>query len=321
MEKQSTENISTILQTLPFECLAALFYNQIFSHPLNLEELFKFCQKDTQDLKQIKAYIDQAVLDGLVFHIDGYYLLENKPDWIVKRKENEIRAQQFLAKTRRIVHLMRRFPFVNAIFISGSTSKGVVPKGGDVDYFIITKPGRLWLARTLLILFKKVFLLNSHQYFCINYLIDTDHLVIEEKNRFTATEIATLLPVFNTPHYQMFWDANKWINTYYPNAIMRQSLLDYEMPSSKLKNILENVLSGRLGEQLDIWAMKLSVNHWRKKFKTMDAKHFKIALKSRPYVSKHHPQNFQAKVTKAFNENIAAFEEKHGSLSKNQGQG
>jgi len=320
MEKQNTENISTIIASPPFECLAALFYFKIFSHPLNIQELHQFCQLKNQNIEELKVFMEEGVTNGFLYKIDGYYLLENKPEWITQRHENEVRARHFLSKTRRIVHLMRRFPFVEGIFLSGSTSKGVVPKDGDVDYFIMTKPGRLWLTRTMLVMFKKLFLLNSHRYFCINYLIDTDHLEIEEKNRFTATEIATLLPVFNTNYYQVFWHTNQWIQTYYPNAQLRQAMIDTEMPSSKIKSILEKLFSGSLGEQLDMWAMQLSVRHWQKKFKTMDKKHFKVALKSRPYVSKHHPQNFQTKVTNAFNENITAFEEKHNFSFKIKGK-
>ena len=205
---------------------------------------------------------------------------------------------------------------MEAIFISGSTSKGVVNKGGDIDYFIITRPNRLWLTRTLLILFKKIFLLNSHRYFCINYLIDTDHLEIEEKNRFTATEIATLMPVFDSPYYQEFWNTNSWIDQFYPNVKRRKSLMLSEMPTSRIKQFFENLFEGKLGEQLDISAMKINMRRWKRKFKHMDKKRFDVALKSRPYVSKHHPQDFQSKVTKAFLDKVKAFEQKHGFLFK-----
>ncbi len=321
MKKQISQSISHLIETPSFEYLAPLFYFQIFSHPLTFQEVCKFSQAKFQNPEVANAFFERGIEEGLFYLQDGYYLLEDNQDWINKREENEQRAQQYLKKTKKIVQLMRRFPFVEAIFISGSTSKGVVPEKGDIDYFIITKPGRLWLTRSLLVLFKKVFLLNSHRYFCINYLIDTDHLEIEEKNRFTATEIATLLPVFKSSYYKAFWDANRWIETYYPNVKMREPLIQEEIPHSKLKIALEKILNGRIGEQLDIWAMQLSIKHWKRKFKSMDTKHFKVALKSRPYVSKHHPQNFQIKVTKRFQDNVKVFEEKHDFLFKKKKKG
>ena len=85
------------------------------------------------------------------------------------------------------------FPFVRGVFLSGSISKGFMSESDDIDYFIITAPGRLWLTRTLLILFKKIFLFNSFRNFCLNYFIDSENLYIPEHNRYTATEIVFLI--------------------------------------------------------------------------------------------------------------------------------
>ena len=310
--KEQRSGIPPTLVTPPFDRLVPLFYFQIFSHPLNFQELHLFSQSTIKDVADFERSLEQMVNDGLLFKKDNYYLLEDKQEWINQRMENEQRASLYLKKTEKIVHLMRRFPFVEAIFLSGSASKGVVSEGGDIDYFIITQPERLWITRTLLILFKKIFLFNSHRYFCINYLIDTNHLEIEEKNRFTATEITTLLPVFQTPYYKVFLEANNWTKAYYPNSKIKKPLIAYTMPKSKIKTFAEYILNGKLGEWLDIWTMQLSIKHWKKKFNAMEVKHFNVALKSRPYVSKHHPQNFQNKVMEGFKKNIASFEKKHG---------
>ena len=98
-------------------------------------------------------------------------------------------------KALRNARLIFHFPFTRAIMISGSLSKNYADEASDVDYFIIVKPGRLWIARTLLIIYKRIFLMNSKKYFCVNYFIDEDHLEIEEKNLFTAVELTTLIPI------------------------------------------------------------------------------------------------------------------------------
>ena len=90
--------------------------------------------------------------------------------------------------------------------ISGSLSKGYYDDDGDIDFFIITSPKRLWIARTFLILYKKIFLLNSRKYFCVNYFISSNALEIEEKNIFTATELTTLLPMFGNGSFHKFYE-------------------------------------------------------------------------------------------------------------------
>ncbi|MEZ4965453.1 MAG: hypothetical protein R2791_09430 [Saprospiraceae bacterium] len=53
-------------------------------------------------------------------------------------------------------------------------------------------------------------MLNSHKYFCVNYFVDTEHLEIEDKNLFTATETVTLLPLYGRDWYEGFYKALSW---------------------------------------------------------------------------------------------------------------
>ena len=74
-------------------------------------------------------------------------------------------ANEIMPKAIKISRKIAKFPFVESVNLSGSLSKGYYDLEDDIDFFIITKPNRLWIARTLLILYKKVFLLNSKKHF------------------------------------------------------------------------------------------------------------------------------------------------------------
>ena len=130
MKKQST-GITPTLVAPSFNKLAALFYYQVFSHPLNFKEVCLFSQYKIEDPVSFEFFLTQMVADGFIFKRGQYYLLEDNQEWLRQREENELRAERYLKKTKRIVHLMRRFPFVEAIFLSGSASKGVVSKDGS----------------------------------------------------------------------------------------------------------------------------------------------------------------------------------------------
>ncbi len=133
-----------------------------------------------------------------------------------RRIDGNLRASARLKTARRYTKIMAAFPFVQGVFISGSLSKGFAGPDDDIDYFIVTNPRRLWLTRSLLTLFKKFFLVNSHRNFCINYFVDTQHLAIRQQNRFTATELAFLLPTYNSQLHQRILQENEWIRNYYP---------------------------------------------------------------------------------------------------------
>ncbi|MGL5890528.1 MAG: hypothetical protein ACRC3B_11620, partial [Bacteroidia bacterium] len=153
--------------------LRTLAYYDVFRFPLKEDELISFGSfgGHKEDLQRELCALTKS---GIIGELRGYYFLADfSPAHVEAREVNEIRAAAAVKKVKRFSNLIARFPFVKCVCISGSYSKGVLDRYGDVDYFIIANPGRLWLARTMLILFKKIFLLNSRRYFCINYLIDS----------------------------------------------------------------------------------------------------------------------------------------------------
>ena len=81
-----------------------------------------------------------------------------------------------LVKAKAKARFISKFPFVAAVGVSGSLSKGYYDSDSDIDFFIITQHNRLWICRTLLMVYKKIFLLNSRKYFCPNYFISSEQL-------------------------------------------------------------------------------------------------------------------------------------------------
>jgi hypothetical protein len=306
-------NISYDLKIVS-QILEPLFYYDLFSYPLTIGEIYEFSGRKatgSTSICQTEAILDELVKKGYLYEMDEFYALANVPEWAQERKENNKRALKYLKRAHKMTRLMTYFPYVRAVFVSGSLSKNVMPLDGDIDYFIVTKPQRLWVARTFLILFKKIFLFNSKKHFCVNYFVDEDLLEIEEKNRFTATEIATVLPIYGSQIYQDFWAANQWLEHYYPNVKPRN--LEKMLPEKKawLPSFLEMLLNTSFGDWLDAFFMKRTLKRWDMKFGAMAAEDFKIALKTRRNVSKHHPRLFQQKVIKAFRERVEVFEAKH----------
>lgn len=211
--------------------------------------------------------------------------------------------------------MFSNFPFVRGVMISGSLSKGSMSPDSDVDYFIITAPNRLWIARTLLMTFKKLFLFNSRKFFCLNYFVDTNHLEIEEKNIFTATELATLLPVQGIAHYHALISKNLWLLNFLPNSVF-EKVETKTQRTPALKTLLENILQGWFGNQMDILFQKIHEHYWRMRFsKKLSAEEFKIALKSKRGISKGHPNNYQDKVLNKYGHACEALATKTAQLA------
>ncbi|MEZ4826355.1 MAG: nucleotidyltransferase domain-containing protein [Bacteroidia bacterium] len=307
-----TTQISGKLGQAAKDVLRTLLYFDLFSYPLTLEEIYNASTIGELSESQFRQAVNHLEAAGYIFQNEHLWGLHPDHPFHHRRLSGNQMAAKYLPVARRISRYIGAFPFVRAVFLSGSISKHCMTPGADIDYFIITEPRRLWVARTMLVLFKKIFLLNSHKYFCVNYFIDTDHLEIEEKNQFTATEIVHLIPTYGREFYDPFRESNRWTAAYFPRFSSRY---DHDIPASQVRGIKwlgEKVLSGKLGEWLDSYLMKKTIGFWNRKFRFMGQKEIDIALKSRTYVSKHHPQNFQARVLEGLKQKIADFEQKHG---------
>lgn len=297
-----TDNDARLLHTL--------LYFEIFRFPLTIDELWKYCSYKERDA--LEYALEQWVDTGIVLHAGDHYMLNNVGNKVEERIKGEKRARAMWSKACSRARLIQLFPFVRAVFISGSISKGVVAPDGDVDFFIITAPGRLWLSRTLLAMYKKIFLLGSHKYFCINYFIDDKHLNIEEQNYFTATEMATLIPMTGDSELvKKFYAANQWVKKYYPHFSASVPMYP-ELRKRRRRRVLETVLNISAASIWDKLGKRITTSFWRVKFRSMADKDFDLALKSEDHISKHHPLQFQKKVLESLAQNIAQFEEATG---------
>ncbi len=290
------------------EIIINLLYAEVFSHPLKKEEIENYSPHKTTS-KDLEQAFDELVNGNVIKSKDDYYYVFEEGEKINKRLKGNDSADKMMPKAKKIARFIHKFPFVEGVGISGSLSKGVLHDDADFDFFIITKPNRLWVARTLLILYKKVFLLNSRKFFCVNYFIDTDNLEIEEKNRFTAMEIATLIPA-SGEIMQLFYSENEWIESYLCHQYDgEENITSLRKPI--LSKLITGSLKGKFGEWMDDKFMRMTFNRWQKKFGTFDSKKFDLTMKTRKYVSKHHPSDFQNKILVKHEELITAFKKEH----------
>lgn len=246
------------------ELAAVLAYYDLFDYPLTLAELQRFVPK--RDAGETRHALQQLLRAGAVFRSGDFYALRDDPGLARRRLVANHRAEPLLARAEKLSRALVRFPFVRAVLISGSLSKGCAAPGADIDYFIITAPGRLWTARTCMHLRKKLSYFSGRQHdYCMNYYIDEEALEIREKNLYTAMEIVTLLPMRGAGIVERFFAANAWTENFFPPHAR-----DPRPPGSPgrpgfVARAFEYLLSGRGGDRLEDGLRTLTVSRWRKK--------------------------------------------------------
>jgi hypothetical protein len=284
--------------------LSCLAYFSVFRYPLTEEEIKEYIHFNGCSSADINSAIKNLKVQGIVRFDEEYYSLSIDENHSARRKKGNMLAKLSWQNAKKYSSIISGFPFVKAVFISGSLSKNFMDENSDVDYFIVTSPGRLWLCRTLLALYKKIFLLNSRKYFCINYFVDTGHLAIPDRNLFTATELLTLVPMMNGKCYSEMLKQNAWTKHFLPGKSTFCSNADEHSKSSAIKSIVEKLFSGVPGNLLDIFCLWFTLKFWKIKFRKKGAEWFHHELRSTKYVSKHHPNSFEKKVKEKYVEKL-----------------
>ncbi len=296
----------SFLSKTQYSVYSCLCYFNIFSYPLRAEEVLEYCDSEMSN-EDCELALTDLMSQNLVFESLGYYSLSaNLSQFISKRVRAENRFLNKLSKIRRFTGLVSKFPFIEYVGVSGTCAKGLFDTEADVDYFIVTKTGRLWIGRTLLVLFKKIFLLNSRRYFCLNYFIDDTSLEISERNIFIAHELLSMAPVSNPALYQRLRKANAWANELLPNKnSINISFTGKHKQKPVITKLIERVFDNRFGDKLDSLFLKLSVFRLRKRFADFSDEEFDERLKSTKSVSKYHPRGYQKKVLKQLQKELA----------------
>ncbi|RKN03057.1 nucleotidyltransferase domain-containing protein, partial [Aquimarina sp. BL5] len=264
--------------------LKTLLYFSIFKYPLSAEEIYLFSA--ATDQSEIKNELEYLKKKGVISSDNSYYFLDGNLESVSRRIEGNKMAKSVMEKAIKKGVLIAKFPYVKAVGISGALSKNYHDKNGDVDFFVITESERLWVARTLLMLYKKIFLLNSRKFFCINYFISENSLEISEKNIFTATELLTLIPV--SGDFTGFYNQNQWVSNFLPNLEIGKSSIKNLKNKPFITKAIELIFNTKIGNILEKLFLKMTLKKWNTKFQTLKKGDFDIAMKSTNNVSKHH---------------------------------
>lgn len=299
LELALPENEKAVLKTLA--------YFDIFHYPLHASEIQKFL---TVSLSEglIDNILRDLQLKKFIFSHYEYYSLHDNPLLVHRRVKGNQKADKLLKKAGRIGRFLYHFPFVRAIAVSGSLSKNFAGENADIDFFIITKANRLWIARTFMHLFKKLTFVTGHQHlFCMNYYIDEKSLRIKEENIFTAIEIKTLLPIAGEKTINNFFEENNWVNKWLPETVYGK-LHKRDIKGIWYKKIIEWFLKGKVGNGFDNLFYKITQRRWKRKAKLekRNCKGARMSLDTGKHFAKSNPEDFQEKVLSKYKDKLKA---------------
>lgn len=273
-------------ETLKKNILRTVAYFNLFRYPLTAKEIYQFLPQNSVSFDDVRHEAVRLVNDNALRFEQGYFLLSDAAGIAAERIADERRAKRKLLLARIISAFIKRFPFVRAVFLTGSLSKNVSPLSSDIDFMIVTAPGRLWICRTMLTAFRRIFLFGSRKFFCTNYYVTENGFAHSERNIYTALEVVTTKPIWNETAFMEFQTSNNWTKEFLPNCRLEsEKALLIASSRSLFQHAVEVLLSLFPLHRLDRILMETYRRHWQKVFSHVSSERFNSMFIISPDVS------------------------------------
>ncbi len=249
--------------------IAPLVYSALFSFPLTLHEVARYCHG------KISVGECQRILLSLAPEVqqkDGYFFLKGNEQFVSLRKNGTVYAERKYQAALRIVSLFRHIPSVKFIGLSGTVANGSAKKSDDVDLFIITQQNTLFTTRSIMLFMLQLLGKRRRRLdpvgqdtVCLNMFLDDTVLQFssDRQDLYTAREITQMTPLYDRDNTQRdFWRQNNWLVSHLPNALPRKAVYEKQSGAGGFSVILLRLFYNPVIESLLRWyQMRRIIKH------------------------------------------------------------
>lgn len=128
--------------------------------------------------------------------------------------------KKYFYRAVKIAYWLRYIPYVRAVFLTGSVARGEARKKSDIDFFIVTKPGRIWTCRVLVTLAIGIVGLRRTNTqiegrICLNRYQTEINLEIKPHNAYHRRDYSQAICLLDLDDVEeKYRKANKWIKKF-----------------------------------------------------------------------------------------------------------
>lgn len=241
--------------------LRTLAYGDVFAFPLTESELHRYLIGQAATPVDINRLLASGALEGWISRAGPYICLRGREDLLQVRQERARHAARLWPAAVYYGQRLAALPYVRMAAVTGSLAVGNPRPQDDLDYLLVTAPGRVWLAR-LLALGVVRWAQQRGQRVCPNYLLSEAALASLPQELYSAHELAQMVPLSGEVVYARLRSANPWVRDYLPNA--RGLPAGWGFPpvgfqASRLAPVLEKGVPRPLADRLERWEMQRKV--------------------------------------------------------------
>ena len=166
--------------------LHTVVYADLFDYPLTAQQIHRYLTGYGAPLAIVEEHLASDIqLSERLDSIPPFWFLAGREHLAHLRQEREAYSQILWSAARRYGQLVATLPFVRMTAVTGSLAmNNAVSAQDDMDFLIITRKGRVWLARGLVLLVVHLARRLGFE-ICPNYVMAEQHLRLAEPNLFT----------------------------------------------------------------------------------------------------------------------------------------
>jgi hypothetical protein len=196
-----------------------LLYADVFSFPMTEAELHHFLIGLSASPGDVRLALQRSVwLSDRIERVNGYCCVRGRRDITDERHERDQASLALWPVARRFGAILAHLPFVRMVALTGALSmRNAHNHEDDIDYLLVTVPGRVWTARLFAVLLVRLARFVGVG-LCPNYVLAQTALTQSRQDLFTAHELAQMIPLAGRDVYEVMRAANPWASVMLPNA-------------------------------------------------------------------------------------------------------
>ena len=262
--------VAPVYADIEASILRTVAYADVFDYPLKATEITRYLIGMPATLPEVLIALESGlVISELLRFSQGYYTLAGRENLMDLRLRREQTGECRWKLARRYGKWIAALPFVRMVAVTGALAVDN-EEGPDLDFLVVTSPGRVWLCRGMVMLLVH-WARRYGDEICPNYFLSESALSLAEQTLYTAHEMAQMVPLSGMKIYQQMRELNPWVAAFLPNAtdapVRMGTAVTHESGFSVTRRAMEALLLTATGDWVENWEMRRKV----RKFSTQES--------------------------------------------------
>lgn len=304
--------------------LETLAYYDLFDFPLTAQEIFLLrpsrANRDGRHdvlapvFEEVVRELDASKAAGVLSLKNGFYFLPGREMIVRARTERYDLAEKKYQRALAFFRLARFAPFLRAVFVCNTLGRSNARAGSDIDLFIVTAPGRVWLTRLMVaglaaLLRVRPTAEEAKDKLCLSFFVTADALNLQSLalngDVYLAHWLRDLYPIYDEAEIgRRLPEENRWFPPAGIDGIIRLPAARRDLSASGLwlKKGTERIVNRLAGDRLEAWAKRLQLAWMPEKLKRLAAAGSAVVLSDA--VLKFHDADRREEIRKKYESKV-----------------